>query len=225
MKLIVYSSLVLAPSIIWAQGTLADYQRGEGLRGRSQGLVVNLPSAPPWIGGAEHFWYSKTVKGGTEFILVNADSGTKKPAFDHQRLAVAISSVTGHIYSALTLPFAPAMGGRGGGGRGGGGSAMTAPLTFTSGESAIEFGTDGSIYKCSLADYTCAKAGAIPQDVGGGRGARGGLPGDQSLLDGDGDSPADPEMDGGDPVDGLEYESPSPQQDGAGPARGAQSSG
>ena len=227
MKLIVCSSLVLLPSMIWAQGTLADYQRGEGLRGRSQGLVVNTPGPPNWIGGADHFWYTKTVKSGTEFILVDAESGTRKPAFNQQKLAIAISSVTGHQYAGLALPFAPPMGGRGGGGRGrgAGGPAMTAPLTFTSGESAIEFGTDGSLYKCSLTDYTCAKGGAIPQNAGGGRGARGGVPEDESLLDDDGDSPADPEMAGGDPVDGLEYEAPSPQQDGAGPGRGGQSSG
>ncbi len=164
MRLIACSSLVLLPFMMWAQGTLADYQRGEGLRGRSQGLVVNVPGAPNWIGDTEHFWYALAVKGGTEFEMVYAESGTKKLAFDHQKLAGAISSATGRQYTALALPFAPPAGGRGGGGgRGAAGPVMTAPLSFISGESAIEFGAGGSMYKCSLTDYTCTKAGAIPQ--------------------------------------------------------------
>jgi hypothetical protein len=210
MKLIACSSLVLMPCMVWAQGTLADYHRGEGLRGQSQGLVVNVPGTPNWIGDTEHFWYTRTVKGGTEFEMVYAETGAKKLAFDHQRLAAAISSVTGHQYAALALPFAPPAAGRGGGGgggRGAAGPAMTAPLTFTNGESAIEFGTAGSMYRCSLTDYTCTKAGAIPQPVGG-RGARGEAPWDES--------PETPAEEGGDPVDGMEYQPP-PPQDGAGP--------
>jgi dipeptidyl aminopeptidase/acylaminoacyl peptidase len=197
--------------MMWAQGTLADYQRGEGLRGRSQGLVVNVPGNPNWIGDTEHFWYTKTVKGGTEFLMVDAAAGTKKPAFDQEKLAAAISSATGHPYTALELPFAPPAGGRGGagGGRGAAGPPMTAPLTFTSGESAIEFGAGGAMYKCSLTDYTCAKGGAIPQNAGG-RGARGGAPEEVAPNE------VAPFEVGGDPVDGLEYQAP-PPQDGAGP--------
>src|SRR5437868_15437162 len=66
-----------------AQGTLTDYQRGQGLQTKARGLVVNLPATPTWIGDSGHLWYSKSVKGGTEFVLVDAASGTKKPAFDH----------------------------------------------------------------------------------------------------------------------------------------------
>ena len=86
---------------------------GEGLRGQSQGLVVNLAGNPNWIGDTDHFWYTNAVKGGTQFILVDAVAGAKKPAFDQQKLAVAISAVTGHQYTALALPFAPPAGGRG----------------------------------------------------------------------------------------------------------------
>ena len=71
----------------YAQGTLADYQRGQSLRTKTQGLVVNTPGTPIWIGESDHFWYPRTVKGGTEFVLVDAAAGSKKPAFDHEKLA------------------------------------------------------------------------------------------------------------------------------------------
>src|SRR5579863_2999475 len=183
-------------SALFGQGTLADYQRAAGLQAKARDLVVNTPGAVTWIGDSEHFWYPRAVKGGTEFILGDAEAGTKQPAFDHDKLAEAISAATGQTYKGLTLPFAPAAGGRGGGG-GRGSAPATAPLTFLDGEKAIQFGAGGSMYKCTLANYECAKAGAIPPTAGGRGGA---APEDVS-----------PEGPGGDPVDGLEYQPPPPQ--------------
>ncbi len=69
-------------------------------------------------------------------------AGTKKPAFDQEKLAAAISTATGHKYTALTLPFAPLVGGRGGWrARRGRPGASPRHSTFTNGETAIEFGT------------------------------------------------------------------------------------
>ncbi len=196
-------ALSLTPALL-GQGTLADYERAHGLQAKARNLVVDTPGTINWIGETDHFWYPKAVKGGTEFVLVDADAGVKKPAFDQEKLAAAISKATGHTYTALALPFAP-MQGRGGGARPTPGAvATTAPLTFLDGEKSIQFGTDGSLYKCGLTDYTCTKGGPIPRETGrGGRGA----PEDEALLN--------PEVSlegpGGDPVDGLEYQQPSPQ--------------
>ena len=131
-----------------AQGTLADYQRAHDLRTKSRDLVVNTPGPATWINNTDHFWYPKAVKGGTEFVLVDADAGSKKPAFDQEKLAAAISTTVGKPYKALNLPFAPMLG------RGArpmpATLGTTAPLTFLDNETAIQFGTGGSLYKCSL---------------------------------------------------------------------------
>ncbi len=186
-----------------AQGTLADYQRAQDLQVKAGGLVVNAPGTMTWIGASNHFWYPRSVKGGSEFVLVDATASSKKLAFDHDKLAAAISAATGHKYTGLALPFAPVQGGRGGGGRAAAGSPpLTAPLTFLDNEVSIQFGTGGFLYKCTLTDYTCTKVGAIPPNAAGGRGA---APQDDALLN--------PEGPGGDPVDGLEFEPPAPQQD------------
>src|SRR6266700_5720810 len=108
----------LLTGLVFAQGTLADYQRGQGLQAKARGLVIDLPSNVTGIGDSDHLWYSKAVKGGTEFVWVDATSGVKKPAFDHDKLARAISAASGGHYTGLTLTFAPATGGRGGGGGG-----------------------------------------------------------------------------------------------------------
>ena len=174
-------ALLLGHEPLRAQGTLADYQRGQALGGRSQGLVVDVPGAANWIGETDHFWYTRSVRGGTEFVLVDAGAATKKAAFDHEKLAAAISSASGKPYTALTLPFAPRTGGRGGaGGRGAGaGAPTTSPLTFIDGERSIRFGSGGFLWTCSLTDYACTKGGAIPP-VAPGRGGRGGVPADDA---------------------------------------------
>jgi len=209
-----FTAAVLCAPGLWGQGTLADYERAQGLQAKAPGLVVNTPGTIAWIGNSDHFWYPLAVKGGTEFMLVDAAAGSKKPAFDHDKLAEAISTATGHRYTALALPFAPPAGGRRGGGGGRGAAPTSAPLTFLDGERSIEFGAGGSLYKCSLTEYKCTKEGAI-SSTGLGRGARGGSPEDEAM--------ANPEGPGGDPLDGLEYQPPASQQDdgaGLGAGRG-----
>ncbi len=213
----------LLPCLAQAQGTLADYQRAQDLRNKFQGLVVGVPGTANWISGTSHLWYSRSVKGGNEFVLVDADAATKKPAFDHAKLAAAINAASGGKYTAVTLPFAPAAGGRGGGGgRAGfaGGGPSASPLVFSNNEQTIEFGAAGFMYKCTLTDYVCTKGAAIPQPAAGGRGGRGGAP----EVDVEDDLLPFPMEVGGDPVDGLEYEPP-PQQDAGqgGPGRGGPS--
>jgi dipeptidyl aminopeptidase/acylaminoacyl peptidase len=188
-------SLLAVPSL-WAQGTLADYQRAEGLRAKARGLVVNSPGGINWIGDSDHFWYPRAVKGGTEFVLVDAERQTRKPAFDQQRMAVAISVVTGHKYTALELPFAPHEPDRTGNRPP---PFSTAPLTFADKETAIQFGVDGWLYKCSLTGYTCSKLGPIPREETRDESS----PVDVTQLS--------PRESGGDPVDGLEYQAPGSQ--------------
>jgi dipeptidyl aminopeptidase/acylaminoacyl peptidase len=224
-----------------AQGTLEDYRRAQGIQGKGRGLVLNQPGSPTWIGQSDHFWYTRTVKGGSEFMLVDATSGSKKVAFDHEKLATAINTATGGkcrpggggggmnaggspnyvACTAVTLPFAPAAGGRGGGAAGRGAvpteAPQTSPLEFRDNDQAIEFGTGGSLYTCKLTDYTCTKGGAIPMPAAGagGRG-RGGAP----EVDNDNPDQPMPMEIGGDPVDGLEFQ-PFPQQGGGGGRAGA----
>src|ERR1700722_1596950 len=54
-------SLLIAISAgitLHAQGTLADYQRGNDLQAKAHDLVVNLPGPMHWIGDSHHLWYA-----------------------------------------------------------------------------------------------------------------------------------------------------------------------
>ena len=191
----VFIAAGLFATLAFAQGTLADYQRGQGLQARARGLVVNTPGTPNWIGDTGHLWYSRSVKGGAEFVWVDAAAGTRRPAFDHDRLASAISTASGGHYTALTLPFAPAPAGRGGGAGRGAAGPQPGALTFLDDERVLQFGAAGFLWKCTLADYTCTRVPSHSHTRG--RRPRRSAP-EMDLL-------AAPEMPGGDPVDGLEY--------------------
>ncbi len=196
LRAFVICSVLTVPGL-WAQGTLADYERAEGLRAKARGLVVNSPGGITWIDDSDHFWYPRSVKGGTEFVIVDAGAETKKLAFDHERMAAAISAVTGHKYAALALPFAPHEPSRTGRRPP---PFTTAPLKFVDQEKAIQFGVDGWLYKCSRSEYSCSKQGPIPHTRPQGE--------ESSPID---VSQINPHESGGDPVDGLEYQLPAPQ--------------
>ena len=149
-------------TLSYAQGTLADYERAAGLREKYTGLAVNLPERANWIGQTGRFWYRKAVKGGSEFVIVEAETLAKKPAFDQARLATALSAATEEKYTALKLPF------------------MT--VSFVDHEKAIEFLVGETRWRCDLTDYSCKKpAPGAPGGPGGLRqrrpGTLNGIPG------------------------------------------------
>ena len=103
-------SSVALPSFAAAQGTAAEYARSEGLRARVDGLVIDAAEAPSWVGpGSNQFVYRKSVKGGFAFMLVDAATLEKRPAFDHDRLATAITAAMrrqgGPPITGVTLPL------------------------------------------------------------------------------------------------------------------------
>ncbi|MBM4193650.1 MAG: S9 family peptidase, partial [Gemmatimonadetes bacterium] len=88
-----------------AQGTAADYARADSLRRRWEGLVVDAPEPANWIGNSSRFWYRKGARGGNSFVLADAATGTKAPAFDHARIAEALGPQVRRALTAVTLPF------------------------------------------------------------------------------------------------------------------------
>src|SRR5262245_23312201 len=144
--------LAFAPVLLFAQGTAADYQRANALRDKLQNLTVDAAGPVTWIDDS-HFWYRKSVKGGNQFMLVDAEAQSKKEAFDHVKLAAALSTASGRKFDAFALPFQE--------------------ISFAAGRTELEFAAAGSMWRCALASYACRKTGDAPAATGG-RGGRGG---------------------------------------------------
>ena len=136
-----------------AQGTQADYDRALNLRKKYESLIGSVAEAPRWVARTHRAYYRRTVKGGHDFVLVDADTKTKAPAFDHAKMATALGSATGKTYTALELPFNA--------------------FDFVDNERSIQFTAEDAIWRCEVAAATCRKA--TPQEIQqGGRGGRGG---------------------------------------------------
>src|SRR5262245_59447804 len=75
-----------------AQGTRADYERAGALRRRTEGTVFKAGVTPHWDTDGQGFWYRNDLAGGRRaFVRVDASSGTRQEAFDHVKLAAALS--------------------------------------------------------------------------------------------------------------------------------------
>lgn len=72
-------------------------------------LVFNLALEPHWIKQddeeTDRFWYRRETSDGATFMLVDPARGTVEPAFDHVRLASALSLGTDEHYVHNRLPF------------------------------------------------------------------------------------------------------------------------
>jgi dipeptidyl aminopeptidase/acylaminoacyl peptidase len=96
--------LSLAPAAT-AQGTRSDYERANALSRRFAGKVFRASVSPQWIGGSGRFWYRNDLPGGRrEFILVDPAQSKKERAFDHARLAGALSKLLQKPVAADRLP-------------------------------------------------------------------------------------------------------------------------
>jgi dipeptidyl-peptidase 4 len=89
-----------------APGTGAvDYARAERfLAWNVEPLVSGAEVQPQWLPG-ERFWYRNRIPEGHEFVVVDPARGTRERAFDHERLARALTEQTGVEHRPFALPI------------------------------------------------------------------------------------------------------------------------
>ena len=88
------------------QGTKADYERSAKLRSLTRGKVFRDRVEPSWSDDGERLWYRvQTGADRQEFVQVQAAKGTRRPAFDHARLARALAGAGVKNARAERLPI------------------------------------------------------------------------------------------------------------------------
>jgi dipeptidyl aminopeptidase/acylaminoacyl peptidase len=136
------AALVLLSAPSEAQVTSADYQRAQTLRQQYEAAAVFVPDTPTWVGTTHRFYYRRSLANGHEFVMVDADTQQKQPAFDHTRLADSLSRAAGRAITGTRLPFNN--------------------FTFNEALSAIDMTIDGARWTCTLADYACRTPEVTP---------------------------------------------------------------
>jgi hypothetical protein len=83
-----------------------DYQRAERfLNWNASDLIAGDQVNPTWLPDGHRFWYRNKTGGGSEFVIVDPVRNLRAPAFDHARLAAAMSLAADTSYIGNKLPF------------------------------------------------------------------------------------------------------------------------
>ena len=83
------------------------YQRASKLDTAIRNIPTNNDIVPFWKKDGTAFWYKKNLPDKNwEYIYVDVASGSRKPAFDAEKLAQKLEEASGKKQSAMRLPFA-----------------------------------------------------------------------------------------------------------------------
>jgi dipeptidyl-peptidase-4 len=133
---------------VWGQGTAADYERSAKLEQRFANKVFKQRVNPQWLADANRFWYRNDLGGGRrEFILVDAVQGTRGQAFDHARLAAALTAAGTRRVDAAQLPVDA--------------------LGFNADDTMLTFRSAGQAWQCDLRTYELTRDTNAPAGASG----------------------------------------------------------
>ncbi len=131
-----------------AQVTIDDYKRAGELREKF-GNVVDTIDTGNWIEGTHQFVFNRAQKGTHQFIAIDAATLARSPAFDHARLAEALSKASGEKYTGDKLPFTR--------------------ITYIDDGKAIRYVAGDFTWKTDLTSYATAQIGPGRRGNGVGR--------------------------------------------------------
>ena len=122
----------------------AAYARAERMLPWNRDRVLfNAEVDTHWIDGTEALWYQSRSEAGWRFVVADAASRTRRPAFDHARMAEALRRVTAAAADSSHLPISQ--------------------LEFRAGPAATPRVTvRGASYDCDLAKPACVDA-SVPR--------------------------------------------------------------
>jgi dipeptidyl aminopeptidase/acylaminoacyl peptidase len=125
--------------------TAEDYARAEKLLGPNVNpLVVRAGGRATWLLDGR-FWYRNALEdGGSEFVLVDPVKRTRGPAFDHAKLATAITAALGRPVDARRLPFTT--------------------FELSADGRSLSFDSRGRHVRCDLAAGTCTATAPAARD-------------------------------------------------------------
>jgi dipeptidyl aminopeptidase/acylaminoacyl peptidase len=132
----------LAPGV-----TRDDYARAEMMDRKS--LAAKLKNGfvvPHWISQSDKFWYRRATPTGYEFVVVDAATGRKQPAFDQSALAQALSQASAAKFEPDKLPFDG--------------------FSFNDARDAIHVEVNEKEYGCQLKPAKCVVAPPKPETEG-----------------------------------------------------------
>ncbi|MYE15887.1 MAG: prolyl oligopeptidase family serine peptidase [Gemmatimonadetes bacterium] len=126
-----------APELAAQQVTESAYARAEQFLPWNASNLISGDQVVPEFFDGDRFWFRSRTSSGHEFVVVDPAAATRQPAFDHARLAAALSVAADTAYEGRTLPFDE--------------------FDFVNRGAAIRFQVADSVqWTCDIGAYTCA---------------------------------------------------------------------
>ncbi len=126
-----------------------SYARAEQLLSwNTDRLVSGDVVQPEWLKDGNRFWYRNKLADGSEFVLVDPVTNSRRALFDHVRLARAMTLASDTAFDAKKLPFQTFRFGR-----------------DATDENEIEFTAVRKRFVCNITTYACAVGDTLPSDV------------------------------------------------------------
>jgi dienelactone hydrolase len=123
-----------------------SYRRADRVGRMATNRAFKLSLSPTWVGD-RHLWYRNDLKDGVrEYVLVDAEKAAKRPMFDHQRLAAALSKEIGKEIDPQRLQFES--------------------VVLEEGLKTMRFEHEKQRWSVDLEDYRLAKLEAASEDRG-----------------------------------------------------------
>lgn len=125
--------------------TVDDYERAAGfLSWNLSNKIYRQTLNPYWI-DSDRFWYRIDIPEGQKFYYVDPEKVEKSPAFDHERLATAITVRADIDINPYELPFRF--------------------FRYSEDRKEISFRFNGKSWTCNIELYQCPKPGDIARSV------------------------------------------------------------
>jgi dipeptidyl-peptidase 4 len=125
--------------------SIEKYERAAGFLSWNLSSKIYRSSVIPFWLDDHRFWYRVDIPEGQRFYLVDATEASKQPAFDHERLAEAITVRSDIDITAGRLPFRF--------------------FEYSENLSEISFRFRGQSWSCDIIRYECSEPEDLPQQV------------------------------------------------------------
>ena len=97
--------ITVSTNLAYSQPDTSDYRRADNLISITSGKVFYGNVRPTWINSTGRFLYESTTPSGIEYYIVDANSLTKRTAFDQARFAASFELATGQAVEPGKLPI------------------------------------------------------------------------------------------------------------------------
>ena len=119
------------------QITERDYARAEQFLPWNAAKLISGDQVAPEFFDGDRFWFRSRTPSGHQFVVVDPAAPSRGPAFDHDRLAAALSLAADTAYEGRDLPFTE--------------------FDFVNGGGSVRFQVADSVqWTCDVRAYTCA---------------------------------------------------------------------